>query len=321
MNRYLLPLLFIALQGCIVTNPNGLFIKTIRSLNNPEEEKVTAGVFVEEIQTVAEPQPIAIAVPGCPDAKVTIYSPPDSGSSFPIILFLHGGGWVSGSAQNVSPYAKLLASQGYVVANLDYALAPEHHYPAPVIQSIEVINYLLTHADAYHGDASRLVIGGNSAGAQISSQLATLITNPSLAQQMNLSIHFSSDILKGVVLFNGVYNFDTAEETGFPGFRQFAWCYTGQKDYKNYPQIDELSSVKHITTTHPPAFLAVGDADPLQPQTMELDSALTHHNIDVTSVYWENKALNHDYMYDLSTEAGEHTFRQVIDFLRRQTTD
>ncbi|MEO1451534.1 MAG: alpha/beta hydrolase [Bacteroidota bacterium] len=317
-NAFGLTILLLLCWGCNSTAPSNLFIKLVRKANDPQEEKITIGPYADAIMQVKEFAPVNVPVAGLPDAQLTCYAPKEASMTpLPMILFIHGGGWVSGSARNVASYAKLIASNGYLVANLEYALAPEFPYPAPVLQSVACLDYLVAHAAAYHGDPTRFFIAGNSAGAQIASQLGAMVSNPNLKQKVGVSCALSPDHVKGVILFNGVFNFATAGETNFPGFAQFAWSYTGEKDYVNFARIDELSTVKNVTPAYPATFLTAGDADPLEPQTYELDEALTAQQVPVTRIYWTDTdaKLQHDYMYKLDTEAAQEVYQKLVAFL------
>ncbi|MEM9986612.1 MAG: alpha/beta hydrolase, partial [Bacteroidota bacterium] len=91
---------------------------------------------------------------------------------------------------------------------------------------------------------------------------------------------------------------------------------SGRKDYENFDRLDELSTVKQVTADHPPTFLAVGDADQLESQTRELEKILLSKKVSVSRVYWKDRSLQHDYMYDLSTKEGRYTYEKLIEFLQ-----
>ena len=74
------------------------------------------------------------------------------------------------------PYFELIAAQGYTVIAVDYSLAPAATYPAALRQLNDALVYLQAQADRLHVDTGRLVLAGDSAGAQLVSQLATLTT-------------------------------------------------------------------------------------------------------------------------------------------------
>ena len=275
--------------------------------------------YADKIKEATVHEPLTIPVAGAPAAQLLLYTPTQPAATpRPLVLFIHGGGWMGGTAQQLSPFAKLLAAEGCVVASLDYSLAPEYTYPTPIRQAVAAIDYLQAHANDYGADPAKLFLGGNSAGAQLASQLGAMMTNPAFAKQVGILSPLPARHLKGVILYSGPYNFDTVGKDNFPGFERFIWAYTGQKAYLKYARIDELSTVKQATAAYPPTYLTTGDADPLAPQTAELDSVLRAKGVDVTSRFWTDsgKKLPHDYIFDLTTEAGQTAFQDVVTFIR-----
>ena len=91
---------------------------------------------------------------------------------------------------------------------------------------------------------------------------------------MGIKPAIENEQLRGVLLFCSIYDMKTVRTTGTPVLETFMWSYTGMRDFENYPRIDELSTVKQITSEYPPVFVSVGDADPLKPQSIELIKAL-----------------------------------------------
>src|SRR5690606_15024470 len=159
-----------------------------------------------------------------------IYYPEDLEEAVPIILWIHGGGYVGGTKDSRRDYAMTLAHGGYVVANMDYGLAPEQLYPGPVSQANAALTYLRDHAADFGGDMDRIFIGGDSAGAQIASQLSAVLSNHDLAETIGIQPAAQSDTLRGALLFCGLYNMETVAATGFPNIEYFLNTYTGTAD-------------------------------------------------------------------------------------------
>ena len=200
--------------------------------------------------SVVASEPITIRTPSAPPAGLTISRPTASGGAvLPVVLWIHGGGFISSSAATVADYVTLLASHGYVVANLDYSLAPGSKHPVPVLQADSALRYLAEHAAEYGGDPARIVVGGDSAGAQIASEVAAVETNPELAASLQLAPALEPTQLRGVVLFCGLYDLQTVADTGFPALRTYLWAYTGHRDWTEYPAIDDLSSTETATSS------------------------------------------------------------------------
>ena len=265
---------------------------------------------------------VPITVPGAPTAYLDIYTPDGTGGKpRPVILWVHGGGFISGSAAAVADYATLLAHAGYTVASLDYSLAPGSRYPAPVLQDNAALRYLRSNASRFGGDPTRIVLGGDSAGAQITSQLAAVETDPALARSMGLTAAVPPGTLRGVVLFCGIYDMSTVGGSGFPAMRTYLWAYTGTRDWMSYPEIDQLSTVLHVTAQYPPTLLSDGDADPFRFQEVELASALKSHDVPLTQVLWNGTGdhLGHEYQFNFNLPEARTAFQRTLDFLAAAT--
>lgn len=251
------------------------------------------------------------------NSLLDIYHPKEAAASMPVILWIHGGGYVGGSKDSRQDYAMALADAGYVVANIDYALAPEALYPGPVLQANQALAYMELHAAEYGGDMERVFVGGDSAGAQIASQVAALVSNVELAETMAIQPAISNNQLQGALLLCGLYNLDTVRATAFPNIDLFLTAYTGAEPFESFPRIDELSTVQHISPDFPPVFITVGDADPFVSQSTELVDILKANEVQVSSVFFEGtqKNLKHEYQYDLSTEDARDTLEKTLQFL------
>jgi acetyl esterase len=134
-----------------------------------------------------EPPAIASAVDADADGvPVRIYTPLGDGP-FPVVVFLHGGGWTIGSVAGYDALTrKLAAATGAIVVSVDYRLAPEHPHPAAVDDSWTALEWTAKHAVDFGGDAARLAVAGDSAGGNLSAVLAVMARDrggPRLALQ------------------------------------------------------------------------------------------------------------------------------------------
>lgn len=258
-----------------------------------------------------------IAYSDLKNSFLDIYHPKDATAPMPVILWIHGGGYVGGSKDSRQDYAMALADAGYVVANIDYALAPEILYPGPVLQANQALAYMQLHAAEYGGDMERVFIGGDSAGAQIASQVAALVSNVKLAETMAIQPAIANSQLQGALLLYGLYNLETVRATAFPNIDHFLAAYTGVEPFESFPRIDELSTVQHISPDFPPVFITAGDADPFVSQSVELVEILHSNEVQVSSVFFKGtqKNLKHGYQYDLSTEDARNTLEKTLQFL------
>jgi len=123
------------------------------------------------LATVAEVEDRFISV-GDTEIKVRIYTPEGSGP-FPLFIYYHGGGWVIGDLETADPSCRMIANTtGSVVVSVDYRLSPEYKYPVPFNDSYEALKWAHENAVDLNGDASNIIVGGDSAGGNLSAAVA-----------------------------------------------------------------------------------------------------------------------------------------------------
>ncbi len=130
-------------------------------------------------------------IPGPAGAiPIRVYSPlgVPSDPAPPLVVYYHGGGWVVGSLDSHDPECRELANAaGAVVMSVDYRLAPEHKFPAPVDDCWAACQWAAANAAEIGADPSRVAVGGDSAGGNLAAVIAQLAADaggPRLALQL-----------------------------------------------------------------------------------------------------------------------------------------
>lgn len=104
---------------------------------------------------------------------IRVYRPLDTSASIlPTVLWLHGGGWVTGDLETADPIARLMADAGAVVVTLDYRRAPESPYPAALEDCLQALQWIHSSIASLGGDRQRIGIGGDSAGGNLAAAVA-----------------------------------------------------------------------------------------------------------------------------------------------------
>ncbi|MCY3567984.1 MAG: alpha/beta hydrolase [Chloroflexi bacterium] len=110
---------------------------------------------------------------GAPDVMVRTYRPASLPTNAPALYYIHGGGMVLGDVAGSDPYCANVADQlNVMVASVEYRLAPEHPFPAPIEDCYAGLRWFASSADEFGIDRSRIAIGGGSAGGGLAAGLA-----------------------------------------------------------------------------------------------------------------------------------------------------
>jgi acetyl esterase len=261
--------------------------------------------------------------PNDPRALLDIHRPTAlEGRRLPVVVWIHGGGFIAGSRKDLANYARILAADGYAVAAVDYALSPEARYPAAVQQLNRALAYLSANAVQLQLDADRFILGGDSAGAQLASQLAALASSPDYAAATGLYPGISREQLRGVVLFCGPHDARLMPTDASSWFvRTVMRSYLGSATPPRATLL-AFSVVPHVTSAFPPAFITVGNDDPLAAQSFALADALQRQGVRVETLFYPAShapPLKHEYQFDLSRPESREALRRTRAFLRETT--
>jgi acetyl esterase len=149
-----------------------------RPVSNPEPPELESA------------RPLSIPAPhGAIPAR--IYTPKQlrkTGGLAPCLVFYHGGGWVIGDLDSHDVVCRKLAHEGeLIVISVDYRLAPEHKFPAAADDAITAVKWVASNAKELGIDATRLMVGGDSAGGNLAAVVALAARDgdgPKLAGQV-----------------------------------------------------------------------------------------------------------------------------------------
>ena len=235
----------------------------------------------------------------------------------PLIVYAHGGYYVGDDKRDFSYYCQALASRGFAVANINYQLAPEGRYPTQMLQVNEAIGFLLSRAEEYRIDTTKIFIGGDSAGAHLSSQMGLYYTNPAFRDRIGGEPAIAPEQLRGVILHCGYYNIDTLRATGFPMIADSVWMMTGEKHYEGTELAVSMNTVAWITPDYPPVFLDCGDRDPFLSQAREMIDALEEQAVEVTSYLPKTgkSPLTHEFQRRLDLPEAREALERLAGFL------
>jgi acetyl esterase len=232
-------------------------------------------------------------------------SVPKGAGPYPVAIYLHGGGWVAGSSKSHRKLAMQFAEAGYLTLNLDYRLAPEHPFPAGFEDCVFALRWAHENAKRWNGDPARIVIGGDSAGANLAAAAA-----------LEIGKHPNGVKLSALLLLYGLYDIrammERGREGGVPGTNR---NYLGP-DYESKLDDPRVSPIKGVKPgALPPTFIIAGTTDNLVPESYALAEALRAAEIPHEVHVLED--MPHAFMQMWMLSGCVEGQRLMFDFLKR----
>ncbi|WP_067847941.1 alpha/beta hydrolase [Nocardia lijiangensis] len=243
------------------------------------------------------------------DPALTIFRPAGVAGPLPVILYIHGAGWVFGNDHTHDRLARELAKgAGAAVVFVDYSLSPEARYPVALEQAAAALQWIIAEGADRGLDPARIAVAGDSVGGNMSAALTLLVKQrggPGLA---------------GQVLFYPVTDasFDTAS------YRQFATGYFLRRDamewfwdqYTTDPaeRAEITASPLRATSEQlaglPPALVITAEADVLRDEGEAYADKLREAGVPVVAVRYQG--IIHDFVM-LNALRGTHAAAAAID--------
>jgi len=246
---------------------------------------------------------------------------PERDGPHPVLVYLHGGGWICGSPKTHNKLAHRFAEAGYLVFNVDYRLAPEAPFPGPLEDCVEAIRWAAREAERFGGDASRLAVGGDSAGGNLSAAAAIALADDPHGPQIGAAL-----------LIYGVFDFATIgqlpdtmpapegplAEAGPKLMEMMVGSYIGD-ERGNALLTDPRLSPLHAAHKLPPSHVVVGTADPLVAQAQALVERLSAAGVE--HEHHEIEGMPHGYVQMEFLPQARESIDAMVSFLRKHLGD
>jgi acetyl esterase len=229
--------------------------------------------------------------------RARIYRP--GHGNLPALVYLHGGGWTLFSIDTHDRVMREYAARaGCCVVGVDYALSPEHKFPVPLEQVVDVVGWLAGEGRALGIDAARIAIGGDSAGANLS--VAT-----SLVRRDN----GAGPPLCGMLLNYGAFVTQSSAEAcrRYGGPQYMLSCEEMDEYWQNYLR-DERDALDPLACPLlaslaglPPAFLVIAECDILAEQSINMARRLLGAGVPAESAVYAG--ASHSFLEAMSIAA------------------
>jgi acetyl esterase len=229
----------------------------------------------------------------------------------PVLVYLHGGGWVAGSPTTHRKLGHRFAEAGFLVFNVDYRLAPEHPFPAAFEDCVEAIRWAARRAPDYGGDPARLAVGGDSAGGNLTAAaVAALAQDPGAPR------------VGAVLLIYGAFDFESmgrprenVPEASLRMMEAMIGGYLGSNRPAALLRDPRVSPI-HAAGKLPPAYVLCGTGDDLLGDAHaiceRLEAAGVPHRKDIVS------DMPHGFVQFEMLPQARPAIDRMAEFLRRE---
>ena len=242
-----------------------------------------------------------------------VYRPKGLDGKAPVIVSIHGGGWVYGDKERYQYYCMSLAQQGFAVVNYTYGLAPKFKFPSQLEDANRVFTWVLANAERFGFDTERIFAVGDSAGAHLLGLYSCLCTNPDYAAQ------FAFQPPKGfaptaVCLNCGTYEIKIEKKRDLTA-RLMADLLPG----KGTPEeMRQISVLQHVTAQFPPALVMTCEGDFLAQEAPGMVEKLRSLGVPVVYKYYGDKehVLGHVFHCNMRSEDAAQCNRDECDYFR-----
>lgn len=244
----------------------------------------------------------------------------------PTIIYFHGGGYFGGDKSMGDPLAvdddinvlfNEIVKNGYNFVNVNYALVPDYHFPVPLIQMNQAINFLVENDEKYGLNMDNVVIFGQSAGAILTAQYGALISNEDYRNELNIYPQLTTEEVKALIIDDAPlategFNFNT------------------KMLIRNYLDTSDLSgdiakqynALLHINENFPVSFMTAGNTDGFPEDMQQLADKLDEYNID-NEYYYRDRSysdLPHGYLNSIKdNEYARECFDNILEFIDKYT--
>jgi acetyl esterase len=220
------------------------------------------------------------------DVPIRVYTPADAvGGSAPLLLWLHGGGWVIGDLDTADATARALANRsGAVTVSVDYRLAPEHPSPAPLEDCLAALTWSVENAELLGVDASRVAVGGDSAGGNLAACLCQRVRD-----DFGPEIDFQLLVYPVTDCMAGTRSYEENAEGYFLTRDTMHWFighYLGDCDPKD-PSVSPLHA--DSLAGLPPALVITAEFDPLRDEGEAYAVALRDAGVPVDVIRYDGQ--------------------------------
>lgn len=238
----------------------------------------------------------------------------------PVFIYIHGGGFLSGTKTARQYYCYRWVKQGYFAVNINYEFGRKHPFPTFLQQVFKGIEFAIDCKDEYNLDLDKIVIAGESAGAYISSFVSAITTKKELYEKFDIDFKYKDTFkIKCNVLMSGIYDIDNILDLKFPNMTCCLMAFTGKSakesiEMTQSPLAKELSPTTYIDENYPPTAVIMSSKDALTPNSLVLCDKLKSKNVKYIEYTCTGVSSVHAGALCPKTKSGNEALKQAQEF-------
>lgn len=251
--------------------------------------------------------------------KLDTYVVPKDQGLYPVLFYIHGGGFVAGGKQYRRGVSYWYATNGFFVVNVDYGLSPDYKFPEPIRHLASAVNWVADNAADLRLDLSKFIVAGDSAGAYYAALLAETAYDKRLQKKLDA---YPALQFKAAVLNCGLYDIEAVREKRIilSLDEKLFGDFTGVKmdDFDKYKYRDACEPIKHITKKFPPTFLIYAKKDVFcGGQAERLVEKFKEKGVYFERVFSNALTSNHCYCLDWTDSDAVVANTLTMDFVEK----
>jgi acetyl esterase len=242
------------------------------------------------------------------DVRVRIVRPPDAPGALPVVLYMHGGGWVLGNANTHDRLVRELAvGANAAVFFVEYDRSPEAHFPVAIEQGYAAAQWIVREGAAHGLDPQRMAVAGDSVGGNMTAALALMAADRGDVSFVHQSMYYP---VTDAAMDTGSYA--QFAEGYFLTAKSMAWfwdAYAPDIERRTEPYASPLRASDEQLSGLPPALVIVDEADVLRDEGEAYAARLRRAGVAVTTVRYDG--ITHDFMM-LNPLSDTHATRAAV---------
>ncbi len=237
----------------------------------------------------------------------------------PVMLYVHGGGFVAGDKYYRRGISDWFAAHGLFVVNANYGLCPQYSYPMPLVHLVGALNWIADNAEKYGLNVDKIMVSGDSAGAYYAAMLVAACVSPAVAEELGVT----PKVKIGAAVYDcGLYDIEAIikKKMLFGINKKIFRSFTGMKkpDLDAYEHKGLCHPIDCVNADYPPTFVIYAKKDIfVKGQSEQLVEAIKNSGVYCEEYHSEKMSSNHCFPLAWKKKTAKEVNALVAEFIEK----